>query len=144
MSAASVRLDRNDQLHRDLLLQRIVERNSGNNPEHPQDCAELAGIQKRRVFGVSSDSLSVRFGRIATVARRSLSGQELSVAFNRTLAYLIRAHAFSTLPPIDGVGSVHFISSPEKRTISRSSSVPVQPGQVPPSTCILTTLLSSE
>ena len=52
MSGASVRLDGNDQLHRDLFVVRIVERGSGNVPEHLQNRGEFAAKLKRRCFGL--------------------------------------------------------------------------------------------
>jgi len=42
MSGASLRLDGNDRLRRDLLLARIVEHGSGKVPEHQQDCGDIA------------------------------------------------------------------------------------------------------
>jgi len=59
MSGPSVRLDGNDQPRRVLLLARIVERGSGNNPEHQQNCSEFGTRRKSRGIGVF---LQTRYG----------------------------------------------------------------------------------
>ena len=52
MSGASVRLDGNDQLRRDLLLARVVVRSNGNVLKHQHDRGVFARGPKRRRFGL--------------------------------------------------------------------------------------------
>ena len=52
MSGVSLRLDGNDQLHRVLLLTRIVERGSGSNPGYQQNRSDFGMGRKPPTFGL--------------------------------------------------------------------------------------------